>query len=346
MTAPAPLAFPGSRNLAAWWRQLTERQPQALWFGHLLLHRIEALVERGQAIIPEGLQLAVLKALTLYPGDTLQALDRRLHLGPQALRPLLNQLCADGLAQAVDAGWAPTALGQRALLHGDYVRPVRQRCVFYFRAVPAGGEPQYLHLEQPAATPCAAAADWSFDVGVLRRCLGQSADWKQQHRFPLEVERLLSLEADAPSDVPAWQRVVLDRPERLSVLLLLNATGDRLLAFTVKPESWTLQSERPLFDLAAGWPAVFPDLVGPAAEDAWRPAWREWCQPRGLTALADDATRFELAGPVLKVSVSRRLLERLRSTRSDALRDEAWLLAGAGQLRPAALLKIVEAEAG
>jgi hypothetical protein len=160
----------------------------------------------------------------------------------------------------------------------------------------------------------------------------------------VEIERLLGLDANDPTDVPAWQRVVVDRPERLSALLLLDATGDRLLGFTVKPEGWTLLSERPLFELPTGWQEVFPDLAQPPAEDDWRQAWREWCQPRGLTALTDDATRFELAGHLLKVTVSRRLLERLRSTRSDALRDEAWLLAGDGRLRPAALLKIVEAD--
>jgi len=338
------LAFPGSRNLAAWWRQLADRQPHALWFGHLFLHRIEALVERSHTVSPEPLHLAVLKALTLFPGDNLQALDRRLHLGPQALRPLLRQLCADGLAQTADAGWSPTPLGRRATEQGSYARPIHQRCVFYFRAAPSGGTPHFLHLEQPAAVPWPAAADWSFDIGALRHCIGQPADWKQLHRFPVEIERLLGLDTNDPTAGPAWQRVVLNRAERLSVLLLLNATGDRLLGFTVKPEGWTLQSERPLFELSAGWQEVFPDLAQPPAEDAWRQAWREWCQPRGLTALTDDATRFELAGPLLKVTVSRRLLERLRSTRSDALRDEAWLLAGEGRLRPAALLKIVEAE--
>ncbi|MBL8796843.1 MAG: hypothetical protein JNM56_23280 [Planctomycetia bacterium] len=339
MTVPVPLPFPGSRNLAAWWRSLAERQPKALWVGHLLLHRVEALVESQQTARPEALPLAVLKALVLFPGEPLSALDRRLHLGPQALRPVLNQLCQDGLAQADAAGWSPTPLGRRAAEQGDYVRPARARRAFHFRAAP-DGTAHFLHLEAPAAVPWTPPADWHFEPATLARCLEQPADWKRRHAFPLEVEQLLGPEPAAP----AWQRVIVDRPERQPVLLLLDAAGDRLLGFAVKAETWSLHADRPLFDLEAGGRDVFPDLGPPPTEDDWRQAWREWCQPRGLAALTDDAHRLEPSGPTLQVAVTPRLLERLRAIRSDALRDEAWLLVGDGPLRPAAQLKIVEAE--
>src|SRR5262249_35580821 len=44
MMVSSSLAYPGSRSLAGWWRQLAPLHPRAVWLAHLLLHRVEALV--------------------------------------------------------------------------------------------------------------------------------------------------------------------------------------------------------------------------------------------------------------------------------------------------------------
>jgi hypothetical protein len=44
----------------------------------------------------------------------------------------------------------------------------------------------------------------------------------------------------------------------------------------------------------------------------------------------------------LRVLAPGRLIDRLRAARSDALKNEAWLLAGTGRLRAAAVIELVE----
>src|SRR5262249_54488324 len=97
MTASAPLVFPGSRTLAGWWRQLTPWQPRTWWVGHILLHRIEALVELAPLTSLDPLHRLVLQALTLNGSLPAERLDERLHLGRQLLGRLLCALQADGL---------------------------------------------------------------------------------------------------------------------------------------------------------------------------------------------------------------------------------------------------------
>jgi hypothetical protein len=52
---------------------------------------------------------------------------------------------------------------------------------------------------------------------------------------------------------------------------------------------------------------------------------------------------LQRVGHKLSVTVPRRFLERLRVQRSDALKGEAWLLAGSTHVHAAALLEIRQA---
>src|SRR5262249_49616019 len=105
MTAPSSLAFPGSRTLAGWWRQLVPLGPQALWVGHLFLHRVEALVASISSQSLQALDRFVLQAVaaenvaSAQPAadDFLRRLDTRLHLGEGFLRQALRGLADEGL---------------------------------------------------------------------------------------------------------------------------------------------------------------------------------------------------------------------------------------------------------
>src|SRR5437773_1238084 len=109
MTAASPLAFPGARQLAGWWRLLAQRQPQAVWVGHLLLHHVEALVRVVHPRTLDRFHALVLQALTHSPDRTAPGVDRALHLGPQVLHRLLHGLAAEDLAAVGPGGeWAPT----------------------------------------------------------------------------------------------------------------------------------------------------------------------------------------------------------------------------------------------
>src|SRR5438105_3566534 len=103
MTAVSPLVFPGSRSLASWWKQLAPFQPLALWTGHLLLHRVEALATVHLLSPLDRIFLFVLRALGLAGKSSLQDLDQRLHLGIAVLRQLLRHLENEQLVRAEES---------------------------------------------------------------------------------------------------------------------------------------------------------------------------------------------------------------------------------------------------
>jgi hypothetical protein len=76
----------------------------------------------------------------------------------------------------------------------------------------------------------------------------------------------------------------------------------------------------------------------------WRKTWNEWCHLRGLPVADVERCRLNAPDYRLIVYASRRLIERLKALRSDALKGEAWLLAGEGTVRRAALLEVIESD--
>jgi hypothetical protein len=349
MTAASSLAFPGSRTLAGWWRQLVPLGPQALWVGHLFLHHVEALVAAVRSHPLDPLHRFILQALAAEQTGTpflppfLQRLDARLHLGSPLLRQLLRALATAGLAEpgAGDA-WAVTALGREALARGEYALTGQERRVFHFveSAGGAGAGPHFLYLNGHAGVPWPVGDDWGFDVSVLRACVRQPEEWKQRHGFPQDVCEILDQLAQA---APAWERVIVDRPERLPVALVRTGPPEHeaeLLGFPVRQEGWALQVHHPVFAVREDGLAPFADLESHPLEQACRQAWRAWCQPRGLPADEVEACALRPAGVRLHVAAPAPLVERLRVARSDALKGEAWLLIGEGLLRAAAVLEV------
>jgi hypothetical protein len=353
MTAVSPLVFPGGRVLAGWWRQLALPAPRSLWVGHFLLHRVEALVEVTRRTEVDRLSRLVVRALDAAGGPSVPDLDARLHLGPQVLGRVLRQLQSEGLAEPDAAGgWVPTALARQALDQGGYTQTGYERRVFHFLDRHGTSVPPLVPLRLPAEAPGLAPGGWAFDPGWLADCLRQPEAWKRAHGFPVEARRVLGPEAlnggpAVPHEaVPAWQRVVLDRPVRLTVLLARVAAegaGDRLIGFEVRPEGWVLEAAEPAFVLQEDWPELFPEVVEDTPADSWRQAWRTWCQPRAIPAADLEACSLEKHDYHLRVAAPRRLVERLRAARSDALKGEAWVLAGTGPVRGLALLEVAEA---
>jgi hypothetical protein len=208
----------------------------------------------------------------------------------------------------------------------------RERLAFYFADT---RPPLYLPLDPRAAVPLPPPAGWRFELGVLEACLTRSDEWKAQHGFPAEVSRLVW--SKGAVDVANWREVPLDRPEQAYLLLVEGADGV-VQGLNVQPPAWGLAQE-PVLTLPAGGEAIAP-LVGEVGADAWRQAWVAWCQQRSLPASEVDACKLEPAGHRLVVRAPARLAERLRQSKSEALRGEAWLLAGSGRVRPAALVDV------
>lgn len=337
MTA-SPLAFPGSRTLAEWWRQLASRQPRSLWVGHLLLHRVEALTRRTQPAPFEPLQRLVLQGLTHYPDESLPALAQRLHLEPALLGRLLHGLAGAGLARPTP-GWSATGRGRDALARDVWPQTLHERRGFYFAEGGNGRTPpHFLPLADRLAQPATPLDDWKFDVQHLLDCVRRAPEWKERFGFPADVLEVVHTER-VPGIEP-WQQVVFDRPERLG--LVLAPAGERLLGFSYRPEKWELQAEAPAFSLGPGWEAAFPQVAAGVAPDAWQRAWQAWCETEGLADAAADTQSVTIQGHNLAVAVAPRLLDHLRSIQHEVLQGTTWLMTGDGPLRAAAAVMVAQ----
>lgn len=342
MEPASSLAFPGSRALAGWWRQLQAHRPHRLWFGYLFLHRVEALVEDVAARPVDDLARLALKALTLPgPGDDLEPL-RRLHLPASALSRVLRDLDREGLIEQATAGrWNLTERGNQALQLGHYPHARKERRVFPFveRLTPNGERrlpPHYLPVAEMLAPAWHVNNGVRFDLALLRESVNQPDEWKRRFGFPEEVRAVV-----AASEVsPDWRQVVLDRTERPFVAVI-QAEGDDgpLLAFAAQ-EGWRLQSAEPVLRLPASAREAFSDLAEPPLE-RWREAWVQWCRQRNFPPAEADECRLTPRGYLIDVEAPDRFVQRLHAARSDLLRNEAWLLAGDGFLRAGALLRLV-----
>jgi hypothetical protein len=225
-----------------------------------------------------------------------------------------------------------------------------ERRVFHFLAPlgATGRAAHFLRLDSAWGAAAGTVNGFMFDAAVLTACLGRPADWKLRHGFPMDVTAVVGPGAPPAGPVPEWQRVILVRPEHVAVLLVLapaSTGGERLLGFPVRTGVWTLESVGPVFVLQAGWQEAFPELPNEPPPASWRQAWRAWCQPRSIPSAEAEACMLERQSYRLLVRAPKRLVERLRTARSDALKGEAWVLAGSGAIAPLALLEIMEAGA-
>src|SRR6516164_7582770 len=89
--------MPPGRAPAGWWRELSRRQPQRLWFCHLLLHHVEALATVARTRRPDDFQLALLRMVSAAGNGSAGPSLNELHMDRQLLAGWLGALAADGL---------------------------------------------------------------------------------------------------------------------------------------------------------------------------------------------------------------------------------------------------------
>jgi hypothetical protein len=334
MSAPVA-AWPSSRHVLGWWRELAGLRPLRLWLGHLALHHVEALVATSRPHPLDPLSAALLRLANCAgpPAD----LPARLGLDPALLGGIMRLLADEGLLEP--AGRSLTPAGRQVLAAGTVPAAVRRSFWFLDRSE-SGLPPHLLPLHDTEAAPLMPDAGWHFDPAVLAECAGRPPQWKARFGFPADAESVL-----LPGDAADWRRVVLDRPGQLAALLLEVPGADGgsptgLTAFAVQATTWTLVRDGPVLELDQQWREVFPDLAAAPAADVWRQAWRTWCQPRSVPPADAEACVLEPAGDVLRVRAPRRLVDRLKAARSDAVKGEAWLLAGTGRVRALARIEL------
>jgi hypothetical protein len=337
MSAPAAMTLPGGRVVLGWWRDLAGLAPRRLWYAHLLLHHVEALVEATVAPHPlVPLADALLAWLGGQPGPVpAERLAADLVVEGELLRDVLAELEARGLARQDSAGWQPTEAGrQPPSSSGPAAARQLERRSFCFTD---GQPPLFVPLAPGAAQTLTSPPAFTFDLAVLEACIRESEAWKTRHGFPLDVRRLIR-----PGPDEDWRAVAVDRAAQALLVLVevAGASGADLLGFAVRSDGWALGREPVLT-----WPGGAEQLEmlgGEAGPEAWRQAWQLWCQQRSLPGGEVEACRLDVVDHRLRVQAPPRLVERLRAARSDALKGEAWLLAGAGRVRPAVMIDLGE----
>ncbi len=341
MTA-APGAWPSGRHLLGWWRDLADLGPRRLWVGRLPIHRVEALAGiRGNRPL-DPLRRALLGWLSLSP-DSAPTGGRAwsaLQVDPALLGQLLRGLALQGLVESRGDDWMLTAAGRQALEDGALHEVRHERRTFAFLDRSASQRPPHWLPLAPSAAGNP-AEPWPFDPAVLEACARQDEAWKARWSFPPEIEAVLLPAGREDADPPDWQRVVLDRTEEVTALLVERAPAG-LTAFAMQPPGWTLQRAAPVLELGEGWEEVLGDLAAVPTGEQWKQAWQAWCQPRNLPGAEAEACQVEAGGHLLRVKAPHRLVERLKAARSDAVKQEAWLLAGAGRTRAAARIELVD----
>ena len=341
------MVLPGSRVLAGWGRQLEVVRPSRLWAGQLLFHRVEALFLLAETQSLDSFAALLLKSISLGPSASVEALDRQFHLGGQLARRALMGLQTEGLAQVDSSGfWTATSLGRSALSQGQFLRPRQGRRVFHFLD-PQNPEipPGFLALKSSVTSPWPPDGTWNFHPALLSACVAQSEEWKRRCHFPLDILEMVPPPHDRPTDSTTWDRIVVDYPERLFVVLVRTASeqeGDHLLGYGVRTDGWALQAAEPAFELDSGMESLFPEWNAVPTEDQWRQSWSAWCQSRNLPVAEAAACTFAFQDTRLRIGVPKQLMDRFRITRNEVLKGETALLAGAGRVQVLAAVELFE----
>jgi hypothetical protein len=374
MTAARPLPFPPGRILAEWRRQLTWQEPCTLWIGYLRLQRVEALTRIARESLLDAVQRSVFRVLALMParptagatsaearGTDLRTLHQWLGLDSALLRRLLAQAANEGLVAVSELSepeeqcrWRLTSAGYHALETGEYSAPSHERRVFHFLST-AGSPPrhEFVNLVAPdlAAAPndlkSAEEAKTAPNADLLATWIEQPLKWKQERCFPVEIVEIVTpTQAQAEAVMvkpllPAWQRVMVIRPVQ-GLFLFVNEV-ERLRTFAIKPEGWRIQANPACLVLHDGdWQTLVPAIAEEPAIETWRAAWIAWGQAHSLPESDVRSAEVVSKGFHLRVRVGKRLADRLRVSRSDAITGDAWVWAGDGPIRAVRVLEIAE----
>jgi hypothetical protein len=327
------MTLPGGRVILGWWRELTGVRPVRLWYAHLLLHRVEVLVESARTGPLTLLARSLLPLLSRTAGPLqADAVATELKMDPALAGDLLRELVRLGLARET-GGDRWEVLPENGQADAQANAHCLERRSFYFSD---GSPPAYLPLSPHAATPLTPPEGWHFDLEALEACVRQGGEWKVRHGFPEDVLRVIHLGAGTEPD---WRQVPFVRAEQALLVLVETTDSGAVLGFPVRADGWALGRE-PVLSLP-GAEALLA-VVGAVDAEAWKHSWQTWCQQRNLPAAEAEACKLEVVGHRLVVQAPPRLIERLRSARSDALKGEAWLLAGTGRARATALIDLGE----
>lgn len=332
MSAPSP-SWPSSRELAELWPHFHPWQPNAVWLGLLLLHRIEAPVLVSESLALDPLALHVLTMIPDHRIVTWDELHTGMALPTGLLRGILAELTRHGCLQANSANhWSLTDTGVRSRTDKQLFVRKSERRVFHFCDGIRDGVPAFVRWQSGAGQVSIPApkTQWSVTPSVLQECVSAPTSWKTAHHFPTDIDSLAwRAEQDGMVSVNDEQ-VMLHHVVRLPVAIIL---GRHCLGFALTLPSWHLSHHPPLFHsstLAETAHFIGADLSPPPIS-AWAEAWDMTRRPLGLPHGEVQAFEATAQGPRV---VIRMPAANLRKKPLPA--SETWLLVGMGPFRCAA----------
>ncbi len=348
LTAVFSVLTPPSQTISSWWKELAPLRPCALWVAELLVHRLDVLVSVHESAAGHSFPFFVLRTLAFSEILDLEGMERRLQIGPALLQRILRRLEREGFVRSEASGtWRLTSAGQQTVAQGSYRPAHLERRLFCFVENETPNLP-FTFLDLPAESILAAhpAPEYRpMDCRILQACLKRPASWKEEHGFPLDVQEV-HVGSAGPSPArhapEPWQRVIIDQPERCTLALVLTQpapSAERLLGFAI-PDGPRLPIHRPAFSLGNDWREVLPDLEHDPPLTSWHETWMTWCSANGLAPAEAASCVLERERERLRACLPKRLVERLRTTHSEVFRNGAWVLAGTGRIRSAAVLDV------
>jgi hypothetical protein len=253
---------------------------------------------------------------------------------------LARSLQNDGLIsgvpaqQSADQSWSVTPAGRLALKENRAFRNCNERRILTFVDDQASGAAEYLKITcaEWGTSFVPAPGETHLTPSRLRACVQQNSEWKQRHDFPTDIVDL----CDSPKCQPAWQHVIVDRPERCHVLLLQDTDG--VHGFALGLPEWFLQSVKPCFTIPLDYLAVcFPGAAVMPSHDQWRQAWRDWGQTRQLSLAELETCTLEPAGDRILVRVAPSLKPQIGTFLAN---KDCWIMAGNGGWRTGARIEL------
>jgi hypothetical protein len=305
-----------------------------------LFHEVEASVALQKSVPLEPLSLFVLRALALRQEQSPLELKARLDLDVSLIVQVLKSQATAGLStRNLDSLWSISPPGLEAVEHGTHTRKLAERRTFCFLDIQeTGRSPRFTSLRRlPAGMSANSSGNPEFDPGILHDCIHRPVDWKQRRAFPQDMTEILMNEEGMGA---SFERILIDRPRRVLFALALTGEGpeERIRAFEIKPEGWTLEWRDPFLTMGPEWRREMPELVPEPSLEEWRRALLEWCRERRIPTvdftacpLERQSCRLLLKAPPGKMPPSRW---------REMFKEKPWLFAGSGSIRSLATITI------
>lgn len=228
-------------------------------FAECHFHTIEACVAIKRRKKMDELELFLLQAIhNRLKQPTAEGLNSLLHVGSQIIRQIAISLVGNELLQeSTDGFYQITKQGVDAIRSREMVIHQQECCHFHF----INGTNEFLRIRDPRKiylrdlAPRETGAHWSFDIGILKRCIAESEQWKRERGFSVDVVGLITehdtdskkqatIDADNAEDedtssddklAEKKNRLIVDKAQSADCAIVVKFQGNSPIALKAYP---------------------------------------------------------------------------------------------------------------